>query len=166
MATLSAERVIDSWFALVKNGAGKDQWLIDTTEQALKNSAVPNLACQKEVVSTGMFGEKRNFLMVVHRALREYAMFIGARNFGPDLDVSWYMTINPGFFKRALSKQMASGNPMALSMSLDVFSQQDLSAYKQFVHNCVQEILQDLMKELQQDYSRTDRRSKGFLSVW
>src|SRR5215210_6712721 len=84
--TIESDRVIDSWFALVKNGAGKDQWVLEKTEQAIKDFSAPNVACQKEVVSTGMFGEKRNFLRVVQRSLREYNMFIGARNYGRDLD--------------------------------------------------------------------------------
>jgi hypothetical protein len=167
MATLSREKVIDQWSALVERGAGKDQWVIDKTESAIKEFAAPGVSCRREVVSSGMFGEKREFLIVTHQKLKEYAMFISARDFGRDLDVSWYMTVNPGSFKRAISKKLAQGDPNALSMNLDVFAQQDLGAYKTAVHHCVQDIIKTLMEtELKQDYSTVDRKSKGFLSVW
>jgi hypothetical protein len=166
MATLSREKVLDSWFGLVHRGAGKNQWVIAKTEEAIKEANPPGVSCKREVVSAGLFGEKRDFLVVTHQRLREYAMFINARDFGRDLDVSWYLTVNPGSLKRAISKRLANGDPNALSMNIDLFAKQDLSAYKQVAHNCLQEVLQTLMDELKQDYSTIDRRSKGFLSVW
>jgi hypothetical protein len=166
MATLRREKVVDQWFALVEGGAGKDRAVLDKTEQAIKEFAAPGVLWQREIVSTGMLGEKREFLMVVHEKLREYAMFIGARDFGRDLNVSWFLTVYPGFLKRAISKRLTRGDPNALSMEIDVFAQQDLAAYKQVVHNCLQETLKTLMDDLKQDYSTIDRKSKGFLSVW
>ena len=166
MATISREKVIDQWYGLVERGAGRDQWLIDKTEQLLREAKPPNVSGRREEVSSGLFGEKRNFLIVTHQRLREFAMFINARDYGRDLDVSWYLTVNPGFFKRAISKRLAMGDANALSMNIDVFAQQDLQAYKTIVHHCLQDALKILMDELKQDYSTIDRTSKGFLSVW
>jgi hypothetical protein len=166
MATLSREKVVDKWFALVERGAGKDQWVIDKTEQFIKEVAAPGVSCRRDVVSSGLFGEKREFLIVTHNRLREYAMFIGARDYGRELDVSWFLTVNPGFLKRAVSKRLAFGDPNALSMNIDVFAQQDLSAYTQVAHHCLQQVIQQLMDELKLDYSSIDRKSKGFLAIW
>ena len=166
MATLSREKVIDQWSSLVERGAGKDRWVIDKTEELIKQFNAPGVVCSREVVSSGLFGEKRNFLMVTHQRLKEYAMFISARDFGRDLDVSWYLTVNPSSFKRAISKKLAMGDPNALSMNLDVFAQQDLGAYKTAAHHCVLAAIETLMEELKLDYSSIDRKSKGFLSVW
>jgi hypothetical protein len=166
MATISREKVLDSWFALVKDAAGKDQWVMETTQQAIEKAAPNDVGCRIEEVNSGFFSQRRNFLIVTHNRLREYAMFIGARDFGRDLDVSWYQTVHPGFLKRAISKRLTMGDPNALSMNINVFAQQDLSAYKQLAHECLQETLQTLMSGLKQDYSTIDRKSKGFLSVW
>jgi hypothetical protein len=166
MATLRREKIVDQWFVLVEGAAGKGQWVMDKTEQAIKEYAAPGVECQRELVSTGTFSEKREFLMVAHKKLREYAMFIGARDYGRDLDVSWFLTVYPGFLKRAISKRLTQGDPNALSTNIDVFAQQDLAAYKQTTHNCLQKTLETLMDDLKQDYSTIDRRSKGFLSVW
>ena len=35
MATLSREKVIDQWFALVERGAGRDTWVMDKTQEAI-----------------------------------------------------------------------------------------------------------------------------------
>jgi hypothetical protein len=164
--TLSRDKVVDQWSTLVQQGAGKDQWVIDKTEQAIKEVAPPGVSCRREVVSFGLFGEKRDFLMVTHQRLREYAMFINARDYGRDLDVSWFLTVNPGFLKRSMSKRLAMGDPNALSMNLDVFAQQDLTAYITVTHHCLQDTLKSLMDDLKQDYSTINRKSKGFLSVW
>ena len=66
MATLSREKVIDQWFVLVERGAGRDHWVKARTEQAIKEVAPPGVSCRKEIVSSGLFGEKRDFLMVTH----------------------------------------------------------------------------------------------------
>jgi hypothetical protein len=167
MATLSREKVIDQWSALVERGAGKDKWVIDKTEALIKQFNAPGVSWKREAVSAGVFSNKRDFLIVTHQRLKEYAMFISARDFGRDLDVSWYLTVNPGSFKRAISKRLAYGDPNALSTNLDVFAKQDLSAYTSAVHHCLQDVLKTLMEsELNQDYATIDRKSKGFLSVW
>jgi hypothetical protein len=164
--SLSREKVIAQWNALIENGAGRDTWLLDKTEEFLRQVQPPNVFGRREEVSAGVFGEKRVFLMITHKSLREFAMFINARDFGRYLDVSWYLTVNPGFFKRAISKKLAQGDPNALSMNLTLFAQQDLHAYKEVVDNCFQEAIKVLMDDLKQDYSTIDRKSKGFLSVW
>ena len=71
MATLSREKVIDQWSALVERGSGKDKWVIDKTEELIKQFNAPGVVCSREVVSSGLFGEKRNFLMVTHQRLKE-----------------------------------------------------------------------------------------------
>jgi hypothetical protein len=63
MATLSREKVVDQWFALVQGGAGKDTWVMNETERIIKSAAPPVVTCAREIVSAGMFGEKRNYLV-------------------------------------------------------------------------------------------------------
>ena len=68
--------------------------------------------------------------------------------------------------KRALSKY-TTGNPQALSMQVDFFSQQDfLSAYTSYAHHCVTDAVRELMKELEQDPTGLNTKSKGFLELW
>jgi hypothetical protein len=165
MPSIKSDRVIDSWATVVKSGAGKDGWVMRTTEQNIKDANPPHVECQRTDVSTGIFGAKRDFLMVTHGGLREYALYIGARDFGRDLDVSWFLTLSPGFLKRQISKY-ATGNPQALSMAVNLFDQQDLRAFTTIAHHSLQDALKMLLEDLKQDYSTINRKSKGFLEVW
>jgi len=51
-------------------------------------------------------------------------------------------------------------------MQVDFFSQQDLSACVGFVHHCVTETTRELMKQLEQDPTGLNTKSKGFLERW
>jgi hypothetical protein len=165
MATLKSEKVIQQWGQLIEGGAGRDRWVLDTTEQLIKDANIPNVSLRREAVSSGLFGEKRDFLIVTHRALREYEMFISAREYGRHLAVSWYLTVNPSFLKRSISKRI-TGNPNALSQEIPVFAQQDLNAYVGIAGDCAEKACETLMDELKLDTSTIDRKSKGVLNIW
>jgi len=93
-------------------------------------------------------------------------MFIGARDFGDTLDISWFITCEPGFFKKRLSNVLTSGaSDKALSLSLDIFQQQDLNAYATIVHHCLLKAVEKMMSGKGQDASKIDRKSKGFLGI-
>ena len=93
-------------------------------------------------------------------------MYIGARNFGAYLEVSWFLTVSPGFLKRSVSKKIAGGDPFALSADMSVFAQQDLQCYKSVAHRCVERAVNMLMEELDQDTSGLSTTGKGFLANW
>ena len=94
-------------------------------------------------------------------------MYINARDFGTNLDVSWYFTATPKFLKRTMSKY-ATGDPQDLTMRVSIFAQQDISAFKGVTHNYVKRALDMLLEELKLDPSglSLNTRSRGFLSVW
>jgi hypothetical protein len=104
--------------------------------------------------------------MVTNEGLKDYRMYIGARDYGNNLDVQWYLTCEPGFFKKTLSAFLTKGaSDKALSFILDLFQQQDLSAYATVVHHCLLKALEKLMLGLGQDVSKIDRKSRGFLGI-
>ena len=163
---LTTEKVAQQWNFIVEKGAGRDQWVLDNVMELIKEADMPEVTCIQAEVGSGMFSEKRNFLVVRHNKLRDYRLYINARNFGINLDVSWYLTIEPRFLKRTMSKY-SSGNPHALSQNIDVFSHQDLGAYVTVVEHVVKRVLDMLLEELKQDPSGLhNAQSKGFLNVW
>jgi hypothetical protein len=165
MATLRSGTVIDNWSMIVEQGAGREKWVLDNTETYLKSANMPGVVHQQEEVSTGLFSQKRNFIVVTCNSLKDYRMYITARSFGADLDAAWYLTVEPRFLKRTISKY-AAGNPQALAQNIDLFSQQDLGAFATISGHCLKRTLQMLLEELKQDPSGLNTRSKGFLSVW
>jgi hypothetical protein len=162
---LGHETVMKQRSYIVEEAAGRARWVFETVGQIIKDAQMPDVWCELSEVSTGMFGEKRDFLVVGHTKLRDYKMFVGARSYGIHLDVSWYMTVEPGLLKRTLSKY-TQGNPQALSQNVDIFSQQDVSAFTFITERAVKRALDMLYEELQLDPSPLNRGGGGFLNSW
>jgi hypothetical protein len=169
--SLKDEKLLDSWGVVMENGAGKQDEAVAYVTQRLHCSELPGVAWKKVEVQPGMlkglFGKRRDYLMITSEALKDYRMYFGARDYGKHLDISWFLTVEPGFFKSAFSAMLAHGNINALSFSLDIFDNQDLRAYVTCVHRCcVRQAVEQIGQELQQDTSKFNWQSKGFLQVW
>ena len=162
---LRSDAVLDSWKYIVDQGAGRGDFVLGTTERLVIDAHMPQVTTSQEPVAMELFGEKRPFLIVTNTKHKEYKMYISARDFGANLDVSWYFTATPTFLKRTLSKY-ATGNPQDLTMRVSLFAQQDVSAFKAITHNCVTRTLDGLLEELKLDPSGLNRESRGFLSSW
>ena len=169
--TLKDEKIVERWGVVLEEAAGNQDKLMDYTQQYLKHSELPGVQWQMVEATPGMLkgllGKKRMYLAITNQAMKDYRMYFGARDYGRHLDVSWFLTIEPGFFKKSFSSILTHGNPMAISLTLDVFDQQDLSAYVASVHRCcVKQAVNRIMGELGGDTSKFDWKSKGFLEVW
>lgn len=160
--SISREKVIDNWNIIIEQAAGRDKWVLDTTENFIKETNMPNIGCRQNEVTTGMFSAKRTFLLVGHRALKEYTMYIGARDFGTALDVGWFLTIAPSGLKSMFSRYI-TGNPFALSSQINLFSQQDLRAFTGIAHHCLKRTVDMLFEELNRNPTGLiPTQSKGF----
>ncbi|HEX3033976.1 MAG TPA: hypothetical protein VHT73_02445 [Thermodesulfobacteriota bacterium] len=171
--TLKDEKILQSWNTMIEDGQGKGAFIFDETKRLLEEFQPPDVMWKITEVApgtfSGLFGKKRDYLMITNEALRDYKVYIGARDYGNVLDVSWYLAAEPGFFKKRLLGALAGmgADRMAASVvALDLFAQQDLHAYVSVVHSCVLKAVDLLMKELGQDFSKINRQSKGFLEVW
>jgi hypothetical protein len=157
--------VIEQWGTMVEGGAGQEKRVMDDLFTLLKEANMPHIKIHRDDCNTGMFSAKRNMYILVHDILREYRMFLGARDYGANLDVGWFLTLNPGGLKSAMSKRIA-GNPLAFSMRVDIFTQQDLRAWTTIGHHCVKRAIDAVYQELQKTPVGLDTSSKGFLNVW
>lgn len=184
---IHGERIIDEWSVLINSARGKTDLVFQKTMKRIEEEKIPIIQCEmvvvevprlsralKEWILAKRIGEEakelvkgeRNFLMVTNLALHDYKMYIGARDYGGNLQVSWYLTCEPNFFKKALST-LTTGSDKALSFALasDPFYSQDLEAFVTLVHHCLLETVSEIMQSLGQDPSKIDRKSKGFLGV-
>ena len=169
---LRKDQVEDSWSTLIENAQGKSEDVFRNAEEFTKENNVPSLVMTKESIAPGfvksMFGKAREFLVVVYSEsfrLKPYQIFVNARDFGNNLDVSWYLTYRPSIWQ-----VLASLIPFVKAASealreLDVFDQQDLRAYATVVHRSVLKSVDKLMLDLKQDPSKMERRSRGFLGI-
>ena len=163
--TIRRNSVIEQWGTIIGQGAGQEKRIMDDLFTFLKEANMPHVKIFRDDCSTGMFSAKRDFLILDHNILREYRMFLGARDYGANLDVSWFLTVNPSGLKRAYSKR-TTGNPLAFSMQVDIFTQQDLRSWTTIAHHCVKRAIEVVSEELQQVPAGMNTGSKGFLNVW
>jgi len=169
---LRKDQVEDSWSTLIENAQGKAEGIFHNTEAFIKENNVDSLLMTNESIAPGfvksMFGKAREFLVVVYSEsfrLKPYQIFVNARDFGNNLDVSWYLTYRPSIWQ-----VLASLIPFVKAASealreLDLFDQQDLRAYATIVHRSVLKSVDKLMLDLKQDPSKMERRSRGFLGI-
>lgn len=168
--TVKDEMVIDRWSLIIENGQGNAEPVFRGTQGYLQLANPPGVQMQRVRVRPtwlkGLLGVERDYLMVTSETLSDYRMYIGARDYGSSLDVSWYLTCEPGQLKKALSEMLTRGaSDTALSVNLDLFEQQDLNAYSTVVHRCLLKAVEKLMAAMHQDSSKIDRKSKGFLGI-
>ncbi len=168
--TLKDEKIIDRWSMIVENAQGLAEQIYADTEANIKETKAPGINFERVQVRPswlkGLLGNERSYMMVTNDALGDYRMFISARDYGNNLDIQWYMTCEPGFFSKKLSNVLTSGaSDKALSLNLDIFQQQDLSAYATVAHHCFLKAIEKMMAGKGQDTSTIDRKSKGFLGI-
>jgi hypothetical protein len=191
MAVVRKEEVVDSWSVLIGNGQGRAEEIFSNTDRFIAQTNVPNAKIEKKAMASGiirgLFGAKRDFVVVTETGnprLKPYQMFIGARDYGNNLDISWYLTHRLRFRKRltawlllvpgvnflvlpftlmggltSMAKERRGG------LDLDLFDEQDLRAYATNAHYCLLEAVDKLMADLHQDSSKIDRKSRGFLGI-
>jgi hypothetical protein len=162
--TLRKDRIIDTWLTIIDNGSGQQDQIYRRTEASLEEAKLPNVTWKRESVSSGMFGRSRVFLVVNHRTLKEYVMYLSARDYGQHLDCGWFLTVQPSFFQRTAS-EFANAQKNG-GFGLDVFDQQDLSAWISVTHRAFMRSVKELMEELQLDITGMNTQSKGYLAVW
>lgn len=169
---LRKEEVIDTWSVLIENAQGNEERVLKETNDFLRASQAPNLGISRRDLSPGLIrgimGEQRDFLVVTERTnlrLAPYQIYVNARNYGLNLAVDWCLTFRPTFWMALLSLiPYVSLIPKVVS-DLDLFDQQDLRAYVTNAHHCMLKAVDNLMLGLEQDPSKIDRRSRGFLGV-
>jgi hypothetical protein len=169
---LRKDQVEDSWSTLIENAQGKAEGIFHNTEAFIKENNVDSLLMTNESIAPGfvksMFGKAREFLVVVYSEsfkLKPYQIFVNARDFGNNLDVSWYLTYRPSIWQVVASLIPFVKVASEALRELDLFDQQDLRAYATIVHRSVLKSVDKLMLDLKQDPSKIERRSRGFLGI-
>jgi hypothetical protein len=168
---LSSEKVLDSWSILIEDGQGKGKQVYEDFVNFLKESNIPEVSVEKVRVVPGwlkgLFGKEREYLMVTTERLKDYHIYVCARDYGNYLDVQWYLTCEPGFFSKVfkIGTAIYTAGMSTFLLSFDIFDQQDLIAYATGVHHCLLKAIEKLMLSLNQDPSKINRKSRGFLGV-
>jgi len=163
--------ILDDWSILIQKAQGQRDKIISKTKESITNSKAPSIEMKEEKVGPGLevvsFGETRDFLIVSDRRntkLSSFKTFINANDYGNNLFVSWYLTYRPDFWQSLL--MLLPGVKKVLSLDdLNLFNKQDLTAYVTNVHHSLLKAVEKIMLDLNQDPSKIDRKSRGFLGI-
>lgn len=182
---------MDTWSALIGSAQGAADRVFALTEQLLEQTQVPNIAVERAQIAPGMlagiFGTKRDFLVVSERGngrLQPYRIYINARDYGTSLAVDWFLVYRPGFWATCLrlilliplvnilflpftmsTRLRTRGRGEQGGLDLDLFDQQDLRTYVTNAHRCLIGAVEQMMRQIDQDPSALERRSRGFLEI-
>lgn len=163
--------ILDDWSILIKKAQGQRDKIISVTKELITDSKAPSIEMKEEKVGPSLaivsLGEAREFLIVTNRVnakLSNFKTFVNANDYGENLFVSWYLTYRPDFLQSLV--MLLPGAKKVLSLDdLNLFNKQDLTAYVTNVHHCLLEAVEKLMTDLNQDPSKIERKSRGFLGI-
>ena len=181
MANITAIRnveTVEEWIAVIAGANGKtEEWMSEVVRRiqatGIANLFVSQRDVQPEGISgaiRGMFGGKRRpFLEVVNNNLKTFVMYVSARDYGNNLNVSWYMTAEMrrhGVIARmVVQKRNFKWFKEFSPATLDIFDREELAAYTTIVHHAVTGATEDLMKNLNLDFTKVDTHTRGFLNI-
>jgi len=108
MAKLKEEEIIDRWSVLIGEAKGRGKEIFRLTKENLEVLKVPKIKlAQKEISPTWLRklkGQTRTFLVVENTYLEGYLMYVGALDYGEQMFVSWYLTLEATGLARLLAK--------------------------------------------------------------
>lgn len=163
--------ILDNWSILIKKAQGQRDKVISTTKELVTESKAPSIEMKEDKVGPSLaiasLGETRDFLIVTNRVnakLSSFKTFVNANDYGENLFVSWYLTYRPDFLRSLIMLLPGAKKIMSLD-DLNLFNKQDLTAYVTDVHHCLLEAVEKLMTDLNQDPSKIERKSRGFLGI-
>jgi len=169
MTLVTHEKIIDRWFSILPGGAGRSSHIFNCVEASLAAVNAPGVTWDIEDVAPGawqsLLGNAWEFLVVKNSRMRDYRMFIGARDYGTSLSVSWYLVAEPRTLQSFMTTVFSdAGSGAAPSMHL--FEEEELRCYVTSVHRCVKHAVNELMRHLHLDPTGIESKSQGILEVW
>ncbi len=187
MVKLKKEEVIDRWSVLIDEAQGREKEVFREMQENLKEREVPKVEIVKKEVSPSLIrkltGQARTFLVVKNTYLKGYLMYIGASSYGKQLFVSWYLTLEPGALQKLFAElpwfiQIVLLPIMILvsiynrfkgrivrPSDMDIFDLEELTAYVTTVHHTLLGTTEQIAKSVDFDFTKVDRKSRGFLNI-
>lgn len=184
---LKEEEIIDRWSVLIEEANGKGKEVFRIAEENIKELKTPNVKlARKEIAPTfirKLKGEERSFLVAENTFLKGYLMYIGAVDYGKQLFVSWYLTLELTGIRKFLAKLpwllLILLLPIVIPINIyqrfkrktvapadmDIFDLEELTAYVTTVHHAVTDATKEISQSVGFDFTKVDQKSKGFLNI-
>jgi hypothetical protein len=186
---LGKEQIIERWDTLISGSDGQGETVMEDTKRFLKQSEAPDVKTVRQHISPGiiqgLLGGKRPFIVVSNTSnpnLKPFRMYINTRDYGVNLQVSWFLVYQPALGERCLNfflkipvlsllifpayflSKVAASRESGI-LDLNIFDEQDLRAYVTNAHQCLTNAVERLTREQTVDTSMIKKHSKGFLGI-
>lgn len=183
---LKEDNILDQWTHLFPDAQGKGEKVFAEVKRTIGKTDPPHVDLKEKEVEGGTIrgNEKKTMLTAENDRLAGFIMYVGARDYGKQLLVSWYLVeelTGLSRFRRIISMhwiltlvflpyylgatviEKLTGRVSAENMG--VFEREELSAYTGTVHGAVVEASRTVAEELNLDFSKVDTKTRGFLNL-
>lgn len=183
---IKQERIIERWSVLLEEAHGESEKIIAGVLRTIEKLEAPNIfITRKELRSdgNGFIKDQREFLVAEHKFLSSYDMYVSARDYGKQLFVSWYLIQEPLTFWRIFKRNpirailglpflflgrlmsKLDGGSGELVNALNLFDNEELTAYVATVHHALLDSVKELMENRNLDFTKIDQKTRGFLNI-
>ena len=170
---LKDEKIQERWEALIEQGQGQADTIFQAATEYLERAEPPEVRWERRDIRAGglLSGKKYDFLYARNRHLNDFRLYLTAYDYGTSLHVAWFLTIELPWWKRIVGTILFWTDILpdpkdVAGAGLDIPKQLELSAYAITLHTAAKRSVKVLMEKLEQDFSKVDTKSKGFLQLW
>ena len=95
------EKITERWSYLLEGAQGRGKEIFESTKKKIEEVNPPHVQLKEEMLTPrltlvgALRAEKRKFLVAFNEYLRGYKLYIGAKDYGKQLMVSWYLISEP-----------------------------------------------------------------------
>jgi len=181
-------RTVNDWSYLIEGAHGKKETMIDIIKRDLKEVDAPSLNigyCKVSIAGlTGIFMKDREQLFIENKKLLGYNVLVSIEDYGKQLNVSWYLMIKENWLSRLthlamknnlfmlflapilfVAKFFYSKRNCIIPELMDIFDIEELTAYSTTAHHAVTKATEEIMGQMDMDFSKVDTKSRGFLNI-
>jgi hypothetical protein len=210
---LKEEEITERWSYLIEGAQGRGKEVFRSIKESVEEVDPPNIRLKEEMLTPRLTlagflrAEKRKFLVASNEYLRGYKLSVGARDYGKQLMVSWYLISEPGSVLKLIMEWLISHKNISLGVLLaglvplfitksmfltmvlwalflgyvaftcitsrksvlpqmmNLFDLEELTAYVTTVHHAVLDATKEVAESVGFDFTKVDRKSRGFLNI-
>lgn len=156
--TLKPAQILNSWQAIIPEAKGKAEKIYEEVERRMKEMEIPDMVFGRLKVDGYFDGAMKShnlearpcFYFVNNNKIMSgpYLTIVGAHDLGKNLIVSRY-----------------SSAGQARPEFMGLFETEYARAYLNIAHSVVVGVVEQLMEELNQDFSKINTKAKGILDI-
>ena len=178
--TIKEEEITERWSVLIEGAEGRGKELLKRADELIQEIQAPQVFTEWKEVSPALFKEKRTCLLVKNKKLADYIMYVSARDYGKQLSVYWYLTLELPLWKKLLASfgifilpilpfvmfyDFLKGRGKTSPLQMNLFDLEELTAYITTGHHAVINATKEISQTVDFDFSKVDRKSRGFLNI-